>query len=162
MFFVPRGLSRGQAGPMSVILKSVPVAMNRVAVLYLGSVVVFFVGIWLTLQMGSKFLNAPPDISGQWQSPDNSGRQITIQQSGRFLELTTDAGKHLDLILNASSSNLSLTGDGWTVQAKRTDSQHLNLQFSAPSGEESPPSGDYQSPHSDPTPSTEPSIHAGN
>jgi hypothetical protein len=162
MFFLPRGLWHGQIASVSVILRVVPIAMNRATVLYLGLVVVFAVGIWLTLQIGSNHLTAPPDLSGQWQSPSDPGQLLTIQQSGRFIQLTTSAGRHLDLILTNSTPNLTLAGDGWTVQAQRTDTQHLNLQFSAPTGVDSPPSGDYEAPHSDPIPSTRPSEHAGN
>ncbi len=81
--------------------------MRRSTVLYLVTLPVLALGIWLVIQVGTR-LSAPRDLSGVWQiesanpvlaTSGGPSKTLKIQQSGRYLSAWFDNGPALDLRL---------------------------------------------------------------
>jgi hypothetical protein len=97
-----------------------PLVLNRAAIVYLIAFIVFCIGIWAVLSLGSAYASAPPDLSGSWRKLDpDASPTFAIKQSGRFVQMQfAEKNLRLDLILNqpqSGQSPLTLTGDGWTI-----------------------------------------------
>jgi Kef-type K+ transport system membrane component KefB/nucleotide-binding universal stress UspA family protein len=75
--------------------------MNRAAVVYLVSIGICAAGLWAVLELGGG-RRAPVDLNGEWSlsaiepTPNNGAprRQVTIEQSGRFVRLSFDGGPY--------------------------------------------------------------------
>lgn len=110
--------------------------MSKASTVYLGLFAVLVVGLWLILSFGS-LLTAPTDLSGDWelistQSQSPAG-EMSIEQSGRFVQLTFDKGPQLDLRMvehraddakNARPAWIVLKGDNWTITFEGTADPH--------------------------------------
>jgi hypothetical protein len=114
-----------------------PLVLNRAATVYLIAFLLFCVGIWAVLSLGSAYATAPPDLSGSWHSQDKGpDRTFAIKQSGRFIQLQF-AGQddRLDLLLThpaTSQSPLVLTGDGWQIAVSNLTASAADFSFSSP------------------------------
>jgi hypothetical protein len=131
----------------------VKIRFSQPTLIYLGVASLFLAGMWLTLEMGTDFLHAAPDLHGRWAQAtddDSRGESFTIEQSGRYLQLTSSAGKPVDLVMTKVDPDpdrryITLAGDGWTVITAESDSgTGVQFTFTPPSGEKSPPSGLYR------------------
>jgi hypothetical protein len=144
---------------------------KQATLIYLAVAALFAVGIWLVLETGSRFLVAPPDLSGNWhltQEENLLEPALSIHQSGKFIRMSYN-GIQLDLILNSTTQTgneqkLSLAGGGWNVEAVGNPANNLlNFTFSPPRDQQSIPSGIYTIAQatSPIKPTTAPSNHAG-
>lgn len=78
---------------------------SRATIIYLAMLALFGVGLWAILSVGSIWLRAPEDLSGQWQvhaldagADDIPLLTMSIEQSGKFFKLTIqDRGYDLKL-----------------------------------------------------------------
>jgi hypothetical protein len=105
-----------------------PITMNRATLVYLCVFSVFALGIWVIVEMGSLYLRAARDMSGDWTAVTTPAPEqmsgFSINQSGRFLQLATTMGPPMDLIMShasrpadGESESIELTGKAWHVTA---------------------------------------------
>lgn len=79
--------------------------MSKTAILYVSMIVVFVAGLWTTIHLG-RSLHAPHDISGKWVIADadaDGPKTLAISQSGRFVKLSVDGQKPLNLTLKTDA-----------------------------------------------------------
>jgi hypothetical protein len=64
--------------------------ISKAAGVYLVMVVVLVGGLWVILAVGST-LTPPTDVAGTWDLSGTDGtRKLTVEQSGRFVDIATD------------------------------------------------------------------------
>ena len=93
--------------------------MSKATTVYLGLFALLVVGLWLILSFGSK-LTAPTDLSGNWEliSPDakSPSGEMSIDQSGRYIQLTFDKGPQLSLhMVEDQPQRIVLKDEHWTI-----------------------------------------------
>ncbi len=130
-------------------------ALNRATSAYVVVFVIFIVGIWVILDLGTAFLTAPRDLSGTWRLTGQPGTAdapppaFNIAQSGRFLRFTFDRGSVADLVMSKVTDGnrvvLTFAGQGWTVTGTGSPvSDSMAFDFHAPAELAPPPAGTYQ------------------
>jgi hypothetical protein len=125
-----------------------PLVLNRAAIVYLIAFIVFCIGIWAVLSLGSAYSQAPPDLSGSWRKQDPAGTQtFAIRQSGRFIQLQFAGGNsRLDLIMNPperGQSPLTLIGEGWTITVTNLTAAGADFDIQPPKSADQSPAGNY-------------------
>ena len=88
--------------------------MSRATTVYVVMIVALVGGLWAVLSIGGR-LSAPEDLAGRWElSP---GQAVSVEQSGKFFQLTFGPDKPVDLTLaKAEPAHVQLTGhNGWSV-----------------------------------------------
>lgn len=130
-------------------------ALNRANSVYLSVFAVFVIGLWVILDLGSAFLTAPRDLSGNWRlvdasQPSESPSAFSITQSGRYLRFAFERGPKFDVVLansaESSGQTLQFAGQGWNVtgvESATGDAMNFKFQSPAASGQ-SPLSGTYR------------------
>src|SRR5439155_11567980 len=93
--------------------------MNRATAVYVAMLAVCAVGLWGILRVGGR-LRAPPSLAGVWDidpidpSAARLGGSMTVEQSGRFVQVRFASGRALDLKLaDEPDGTVTLTGGGW-------------------------------------------------
>src|ERR1700733_9864147 len=128
----------------------VKISPNQPTLIYIGVLILFLAAMWLTIEIGTDYLFAAPDLHGRWTlATDDETRAETfsIEQSGKYLQLTSSAGQTLDLVMTQTDAdpdrrNITLAGGGWTVSTSQSATGGgLEFTFSPPAGEKSPSSG---------------------
>ncbi len=61
--------------------------MGRLTLIYVLTIVLFVAGLWTVLVAGTR-LDAPPHLSGRWQTAE--GLEVVIHQSGRYVHVESD------------------------------------------------------------------------
>ena len=105
-------------------------------------------GLWLILRVGSE-LRAPTDLSGAWEisptdggttAPADLGRTMTVDQSGRYLQVRFAGGLTADLRFAddsaAGSQGIQLVGSPWRMTAVRRDTGELVVRLDGPQSAE--------------------------
>ncbi|MCC7350518.1 MAG: cation:proton antiporter [Phycisphaerales bacterium] len=92
--------------------------MSKASTVYLGLFALLVVGLWLILSFGSK-LAAPTDLSGDWELiPSQShapARVMSIEQSGRYVQLTLDKNPPLSLqMVEFQPNRIVIKDEHWT------------------------------------------------
>ena len=136
--------------------------LNRASSAYLCIFAVFFLGIWVIIEVGSAYLTAPRDLSGKWQLEADPATEpsdappldaFTIDQSGKYLRLTLENSSNIDVIMTQTANapgganwqSLSLEGQGWHVTGSGPESgNELDFKFEPPDSQPSPRSGTYR------------------
>ena len=88
--------------------------MSKPTAVYAVMIVALVGGLWAVLSIGGR-LSAPEDLAGRWELAQ--GQSVSVEQSGRFFQLTFGPDKPVDLTLaKAERAHVLLTGrNGWSV-----------------------------------------------
>jgi hypothetical protein len=96
---------------------------------------VLIFGLWAVLAIGAR-LSAPEDLAGKWQLqsqvrgiPDDT---LTIEQSGRFFQVSFEHGPHLDLKLEDNSQPLRLVHGDTTLTISGEPGDDKIMQLTGP------------------------------
>jgi hypothetical protein len=85
---------------------------------YLVMLAVLIAGLWSVLAIG-RHLRAPYDLAGKWQlTPASSGPSqiLTVEQSGKFFQISFDQGPTLDLKLQSGTNASKIALGNKTTQ----------------------------------------------
>ena len=123
---------------------------SRATLVYVIMLVACVGGLWGILRVGSG-LRAPPDLSGTWEiAPADAavpvaadfGRTMTVDQSGRYLQVRFAGGLAADLRFDEPSADASqtevvrLTGPHWRMTARRQEAGALAVRLDGPQSAE--------------------------
>jgi hypothetical protein len=131
----------------------VKISPKQPTLIYIGVLILFLAAMWLTLEIGTDFLTAAPDLHGRWTlatDDASNAESFSIEQSGKYLQLTSSSGQKLDLVMTQTDPepdrrNITLAGSGWTVSTSESDAGGgLQFTFTPPLGAKSPSSGLYK------------------
>jgi hypothetical protein len=85
--------------------------MSRASVVYLVMIVVLVGGLWAILAIGGQ-LSAPEDLRGRWTPAGPAAWPgLTVEQSGRYFELSFDGTAPFGVTAGASGDGGPLTLD---------------------------------------------------
>jgi len=103
--------------------------MSRATTVYVAVLVLCAGGLWGIARVGSR-LRAPPSLAGTWDidppAAAGLGESMTIEQSGRFVQVRFASGRALDLKLvdgpsGGADPTVNLAGGGWHWSGPLTD-----------------------------------------
>jgi hypothetical protein len=106
--------------------------LNRASIVYGLMILLSASGVWAVLSLGQN-LTAPEDLAGKWTlesrlvSTRPGGGEMTVEQSGKFFQISFDKGPKLNLILEEQSASSSATGPTERV-ALSNGPWHLSFQ----------------------------------
>src|SRR5437879_3078134 len=113
--------------------------MHRATLIYIAMILACALGLWAVLSVGNP-LQAPEDLAGKWMLAPSTpagpflrvapyGPDMTIDQSGKFFQVTFDNGPRLDFRLAGPAEvmplpgketvleRLELSSPGWVLKA---------------------------------------------
>jgi hypothetical protein len=119
---------------------------SRATLVYVIMLVACAGGLWVILRVGNR-LQAPPDLSGTWEispipgaaaaAPAELGRTMTVEQSGRYLQVRFAGGLAADLrlaeapVVSGATAGppIQLVGRDWRMTAVPRDGGALAVRL---------------------------------